>query len=188
MATRVPEHNFDVRRLVRIMKRSPFFIAANVFAFLTWFASPASAQQYVLGGAVDILAGLEGGGSGYASGVRRTRTTLRAAVEGYVDEFPKDIVALGLLVELEPVASIGADARYMRKVGKKLRVNAGVTAVVAPKHMVGATFGADYRIKFGDTIALAPSATGNVYFVGSDLAGSTVIWQLTLGVGARFAF
>jgi hypothetical protein len=163
-------------------------VAAMVVVGLLVIATPAAAQQYVLGGGLDVMAGLEGGGSGYASGIRRTRTSLRVAAEAHVDEFPKDMAALGLLIELEPRGSVGADLRYMRQAGEKLRVNIGATGVVAPKHMLGATFGADYRISFGEGLAFAPSVTGNVYFVGSDLSGPTVIWQLNLGVGARFAF
>jgi len=168
------------------MKKFPCVLAGLAFTLLSlgWTAD-ANAQRAVLAGAVDVMSGIEGGGSGYASGVRRARTTLRVGVEGYNDEFPKNIYTAAAIVELEPRASIGADLRYVRMFGDELALNIGAQAILAPKPLIGASFGAGYRLGLGDTWKLQVGPTINVYFLGADLPDKQVLWQGMLGAGVR---
>lgn len=159
---------------------------ACVAAFL--WAQVACAQEAVIAGAFDIMSGLEGGGSGHASGVRRARTTLRFAAEGWVDESPEHVFSVGALVELEPRASIGADLRYMRLAGDSFVFHVGGTAIIAPKHMIGASFGVGYRLALGETFKLNVGPTANIYFAGADLPEGQVLWQGMLGAGVRVQF
>ncbi len=159
--------------------------AATLVALTLLGAASARAQEAHGKGGIDILAGLEGGGTGYAKGVRRSRTALRFAGEAWVDEDPTHQLAVGALVELEPVASFGADVRYQLRPSDTIVLGAGATAVIAPKYMLGATFGFGYRLRVSETVELNFSPSANVYFWGSDLPTNTVLWQAMLGVGAR---
>lgn len=147
-----------------------------------------SGQELELAAAADVLAGIEGGGSGYASGVRQARTTLRLGGEGWLDESPANILSVAALVEIERRASVGADLRYTRLVADILAFHAGAVGIIAPRHMVGATFGVALRIPIGDIVALSAGPTANVYFLGSDLPGSNVLWQGLVQGGVRVSF
>ena len=151
-------------------------------------APPARAQELKVAGAADVIAGVEGGGSGYAAGVRRTRTTIRFGADLWVDEWPNNSLSVAGLVEIEPVASFGADVRYQRRVANDFVFHVGATAVIAPKHMIGATFGAAYRIDVSNMLEINVGPIGNVYFIGKDLPEGQVIWQATIGAGVRIDF
>jgi len=146
---------------------------------------PARGQQLVVDGAFDVAAGIEGGASGYAAGVRRTRTTLRFGADGWVDEYPHHIFSPGLLVEIEPVAAVGADLRYTPRINDYFRFHIGPAAIIAPNHMIGATFGMAFTLGLSERIMLNFAPIGNVYFVGADLPGNTVLWQAMAQVGVR---
>ncbi|MSP25677.1 MAG: hypothetical protein EXR75_11035 [Myxococcales bacterium] len=161
------------------------FAALGLVAASLAVPATSRAQEAHAKGGVDIVAGLEGGGTGYAKGVRRSRSLLRFGTEVWVDEDPKHQVALGALVELEPVASFGADLRYQLRASDSSVFHAGATSVIAPKYMLGATFGFGYRLAVTDTVELNFNPVANVYFWGSDLPKDTVLWQAMLGVGAR---
>jgi len=171
------------------MRHLPRVLTALILTMLLWLAPlRASAQELVISAGPDIMAGIEGGGSGYAAGVRRSRTTLRFAAEGFIDESPKNIFAAGVLVEIEPVASVGADLRYMRSFAEQFQFHVGATSIIAPKHMIGATFGFAWRYPLSESVHLNVNPTANVYFVGADLAGSTVLWQGMIAGGVRVRF
>ncbi len=138
--------------------------------------------------AADVIAGVEGGGSGYASGVRRTRTTLRLGADLWNDEWPNSSLGVAALIEIEPVASFGAEVRYQHRLANNFVIHIGALAVLAPKHMIGATFGAAYRIDVTETFEVNVGPMANVYFIGADLPGSQVLWQGTLGAGIRVQF
>ena len=148
---------------------------------------PAAAQELHAAGAADILLGIEGGGSGYAAGIRRTRTMLRFGAEGHVDETPRHWFGVGALIELEPRGSFGADLRYLFRFRDTMALQAGATAVLAPANMMGATFGFAYRREFSKDLELNVNPLVNVYFLGGDLPTDTVIWQGMVSVGARIA-
>ena len=151
-------------------------------------ASPASAQQLEIAAAADLIAGIEGGGSGYAAGVRRTRTTLRVGADFWVDEWPNSSLGVGALIEIEPSASFGADLRYQHRVANDFVFHVGAAAIIAPKHMIGATFGAAYRIDVTEILEINVGPMGTVYFMGADLPDKQVLWQTTLGGGVRVSF
>ncbi len=171
------------------MRHLPRVLTVLTLTMLMWLAARgASAQQLVISAGPDIMMGIEGGGSGYAAGVRRTRTTLRFAAEGFIDESPDNIFAAGVLVEMEPVASVGADLRYMRSFAEQFQFHGGATAIIAPKHMIGATFGFAWRYPLSESVHINLSPTANVYFVGADLPGSSVLWQGIVAGGVRVRF
>ncbi len=147
--------------------------------------TPARAQQLAIAGAADLATGIEGGGRGPASGVRRARTLIRAGAEAYVDESPKNRVGAALLLELEPHTAAGADLRYIRMLSDRFTLQLGGVAMLAPSTLVGATVGADYRFPLSPTVALTASPTVQVYFLGTDLPDGSVIWQGLLHVGVH---
>ncbi len=151
-------------------------------------AADAWAQRAVVAGAADAMSGVEGGGSGYAAGVQQARTTLRLGAEGYVDEFPNDVFGAAAIIEIEPSASIGADVRYLRQLGESFALHIGAIGIIAPKHMIGATFGAAFRIALGDSFKLQVGPTANVYFLGADLPDDRVLWQGMIQGGVRVEF
>lgn len=163
--------------------RQPLALLAAAVASAAPTAAPA--QELHVAGAADVLAGIEGGGSGYAAGVRRTRTTLRLGIEGHVDEQPKHWLGVGALVEVEPRASFGADLRYLLRFRETMVLQAGVTTLLAPNNLIGATFGYAYRLPLGTGVELDVNPNVNVYFLGGDLPKDSAIWQGMLALGAR---
>jgi hypothetical protein len=164
--------------------------AGFIVAGATWLVAPGAAHAQVgVGGGVDVIAGLEGGGSGYAAGVRRTRTTLRVGLDLWPEASPENVLSLGALVEIEPAASIGADLRYERHFGGFFLLHLGGTAVFAPEYLIGASAGIGFRIELSKQVDIHIGPTANVYFVGSDLPDDQpLLWQATLGLGLRVAF
>jgi hypothetical protein len=154
---------------------------------LGW-ATPAAAQQAEFAAEADVMIGIEGGSSGAAEGVRRTRTTLRLGAEGWIDESPDQHIAVAALIEVEPHASFGADLRYVHIFGDDFGLHVGATAIIAPHYMIGATFGATYRIPVAEHFAVAVGPTATVYFIGSDLPEDQILWQAMGQVGAYVAF
>lgn len=165
-----------------------FTIITLTAATLMASTSLADAQELQIAGAADVIAGIEGGGSGYASGIRRTRTTLRFGADLWVDEWPNNSLGVAGLVEIEPAASFGAEIRYQRRVAGDFVFHIGATAVIAPKHMIGATFGAAYRLDVTEILELNIGPMGTVYFMGADLPDDQVLWQTTIGAGVRVEF
>jgi hypothetical protein len=175
--------------VVMAMARNLAPRAAVIAGALTLAVTPSTsrAQQPMFSAAADVMSGVEGGGTGYASGVRRARTTLRLGVDAWIDESPNDLLALAAIVELEPRASIGADLRYTRLVSD-WAFHAGAIAIIAPRHMIGATLGVGYRIPVGEMLTLSVGPTANVYFLGADLPERQVVWQGMLQGGIRVGF
>ncbi len=113
---------------------------------------------------------------------------MRLGADLWVDEWPNNIFGVAALVEIEPHASFGADIRYQRRVSDNFVFHAGALAVLAPKHMIGATFGAAYRIDLNEMLEINVGPQANVYFVGADLPDSQVLWQAVLNGGIRVQF
>jgi hypothetical protein len=162
-------------------------VALALSLALGGLAGEAAAQEAQFAGVFEAMSGIEGGGDGYASGVRRARTTLRAGGEMWIDESPEDVVAAAAIIELEPHASIGADLRYTRLVGD-FALHAGAIGIIAPNWMIGVTFGAQYRLRVAEMVTIDFGPTGNVYFYGGDLPKSHVLWQGLASAGVRVEF
>jgi hypothetical protein len=152
------------------------------FALAVAWAAPASAQQYLIGADAQVSSGIEGGG---APGLFRTRTRLRLGADLRVDEFPDDILELGLLAEVEPRSGFGADVRYARAAGDHVVFDVGVLGILAPASLYGVEAGVTYRLPLSKRVQITLGPEGDFYMLGSDLPDRTVIWQLRFDGGVR---
>jgi hypothetical protein len=165
--------------------KGPALLASSVALTACLAASPASAQQWVLGGAAGLASGVAGGGPS-GSAMQRARTRLRLAVDFHVDEFPKDVFAIGVLTEIEPHAGFGVDARYLRSISQRVQLNAGGIALLFPQTLLGPACGMDLRFGLGHAVSLTVGPEINVFVFGSDLVGNSIVWQALLQVGVHF--
>ena len=154
---------------------------AALAAAVAW-AAPASAQEYLIGADAAVSSGIEGGG---APGLFRTRTRLRLGADLRVDEFPEDIIEIGLLAEIEPHAGFGADIRYARAAGEHLIFDVGALGIVAPASLYGLCAGVTYRMPLSKKVQITFGPEGDFYVLGSDLPDRTVIWQFRIQGGVR---
>ncbi|HHH30403.1 MAG TPA: hypothetical protein ENK57_18965 [Polyangiaceae bacterium] len=136
--------------------------------------------------AMDVRAGLEGGGLGYAEGVRRSRTIVRFGGDAWLFDPADDMIGLAFLAELEPHLGFGGELRYQRRLWEVTVVSVGPTAIFAPKTLVGGTLGFSYRPTTSETVELDVGPTGNVFFAGSDRPEGVVPWQILVNAGIRF--
>jgi hypothetical protein len=159
-----------------------FLSCAILAAAMISSAENASAQEYKIGAYGGVSTGVEGGGTG-SFGVRRARTTLRLGGDASIDEFPKDIFGVYGIVEVEPHASFGAEARYMRLLSPLNVVHVGGIGIFAPSTLFGANAGFDHRFAIGKSLALEVGPTVQVFFIGGDLPDNSVIFQGLLQIG-----
>lgn len=146
-------------------------------------ASPARAQQYVVGGAAEVMTGVEGGVGPFKLVPQRARTTLRLGADLFVDERPKDIFSAAVLLEIEPKASAGADLRYSRLLGQHLTAGVGAIGIFLPSTLVGGSFDVQARFRLGPNLQLTAGPMINVFVVGADLPADSVVWQGLLRIG-----
>ncbi len=166
----------------------PLFAALATAILLTLTASVSSAQEPAFAGMIEAQTGIEGGGKGYAAGIRRSRTNLRFGAEGWVDEDPVNRISAYLLVEVEPYAGVGAELRYTRVFWEDFSVFAGVTGIVAPQQLMGVTAGFGWRPLFTESFGITVGPAVTSYFIGNDLPDGFVLWQANLQAGARVEF
>jgi len=102
-----------------------------------------------------------------------------------IDESPQDIFGFAVVAEVEPKASIGLDARYMRMLGKRFAVHVGAIGYFAPGSFVGVSTGAEYRIPLSSGVALTMGPELNFFLLGTDLPDGTVVWQGLFQGGIR---
>lgn len=164
------------------------FVALATATGLTFVVGPSSAQRPRFAGTVEVQAGLEGGGEGDASGVRRSRTTLRFGLEGWVDEQPHHRWSAALLAELEPKTGVGLELRYTRVFWDDFAAFAGATGILAPDQLIGVTAGVGWRPLFTEDLGITVGPAVTTYFIGNDLPDGLVLWQTNLQVGARVVF
>jgi len=143
-------------------------------------APRADAQQYIAGAAAEVGSGIAGGAHGQ---MMRARTRLRLGGDLRVDEDPEDIYGAALLAEVEPRASIGADVRYMRAVGRRFVLHVGGLGYFAPATLFGGAAGVEVRVPLGASSALTFGPEASFFFLGSDLPDGTVFWQGLLQAG-----
>lgn len=147
------------------------------------FASLAQAQQYMVGGAAEVMTGVEGGVGSFKIVPQRARTTLRLGGDLSIDEFPKDIVSAAVLLEIEPKASAGLDVRYARLFGNRLTAGVGAIGILLPKSLIGGSFDVQARFRLASRLQLTVGPMINIFVVGSDLPDNSVVWQGMLRVG-----
>lgn len=158
-------------------------VAAGLFS-----PSDALAQEWVIAGTAEVGSGIEGGGQGYASGIRRARTQLRFGAEFFNNEFEEDKFGIGLKLELEPEAAGGVDLRYIRQLNDSFMVHVGAEGFFVPDTLFGISAGLKYIFPLSKTIDLTAGPTIPVYFLGYDLPDDTIVWQALLQVGVRADF
>lgn len=142
----------------------------------------ASAQTLLLGGAVEGSSGIAAGGP-VARVLRRSRTTLRIAVDGRNDEEPKTAWSAGVLAEIEPRAALGLDAHLLRAVGTHFWAGIGAVGFVAPKTLLGVSAFGAYRLPIATGAQFSIGPAFQLFALGSDLPSAEPIWQATLRVG-----
>jgi hypothetical protein len=142
----------------------------------------ARAQELLLGGSGSGSSGVEGGG-GHTMALQRARTRLRLGVDMRNSEEPKDVLGIGVLLEVEPHTAVGADIRYYRFVDTHFLVDIGAMGIVFPASLFGGTAGLEYRHPIGAKTAFFAGPEVNVFAFGSDLPGGTIIWQGLLQLG-----
>jgi hypothetical protein len=162
-------------------------LLAPAAALLAALAGPvaASAQELHVAATADLASGLEGGATGYASGVRRARTLLSVGAEAQFPESPEDRIAAALLLEIEPHTGAGADLRYVRMATNRLFVEIGGVAILTPSTLVGVTAGAEYRLPLTKAFTFTTGPTVQVFFLGTDLPDNEVLWQGLFHVGIQ---
>lgn len=161
------------------MTRALACLAAAVVATAS---APAAAQQYLLGAAPSVSSGAQGG---TVHGTFRARTRLRLGMDARVDEFPEDILEVGLLGELEPRAGFGADVRYARAAGKSFLFDAGALGIVVPESLYGVCASFAFRLPISRKVEVRLGPEADFFFLGSDLPDKTVIWELRLQGGVH---
>ncbi len=166
-----------------VSTRRSLATAAIALAATLGFTRPAAAEDYQFGAAVTVGGGVEGGGRGYAAGVRRAPMLLRIGGEARLPEMPKSIFEIGLLITFEPYATFGADFRYAHLIGKHLSLHVGGEAVIAPSTLFGATAGAEAIIPLRHNLDLLAGPSVQAFFFGNDLPDGNVIWQGFFHVG-----
>jgi hypothetical protein len=134
-------------------------------------------------GTFAIGSGLEGGGNGHAAGVRRARTSIRIGGVLGLEETPGPSIGAGLLVELEPHSSVGADLRYVHFLDERLSLHIGGVGIFAPSTLFGVTAGAEIRFRVSRRLSILVEPAVRTFFLGDDLAGNTIIWQGLLNAG-----
>lgn len=168
---------------MRISARSG---AALLAALTTLVTLPsARAQDFPIGASADIASGFEGGGKGLAKGVRRARTLFRFGGEMALSDWPGPRIAAGLLLEIEPRTSAGADIRYVHLVGERFVLHLGAQGFFAPSTLFGASAGAELRLPLHRRVALTAGPTLRAHFFGGDLPEGTIIWQGLLHLGVH---
>lgn len=148
-------------------------------------APSAALAQYPVGASAEFASGVEGGGRGHASGVRRMGTLFRIGGEMLLSEIPGPRVAAGLLLTFEPRTSVGADLRYTHLIGERFALHVGAVGIFAPSSLFGASAGAELRLPLGRRAALTAGPALQAFFVGTDLPDGFVIWQGLFHVGVH---
>ena len=144
------------------------------------FTSPASSQKLLVGGGVGLGTGLERSDDLPEGLFRRARTRIVVPLDFRIDEAMTDGIGVVGVFEIEPRTSFGADLRYMRWVSSWFIPFAGVSAIVAPKALLGVNVGVDLRLPFGRSgLALFVEPSLSAMALGSDLPEDRVlVWAL----------
>ena len=157
-------------------------LASAVAVALAGLAPEAHAQKPLIGAFVEGGSGLEiGGGNGLLL-AQRARTQLHLGAVIRDSEMPADAIIGAVVVELEPVPSIGADLQWAHRLGP-LWFQAGIAAIIAPQSMFGPTAGARLQVKLGPLFSLTAGPQVSCFPIGSDVPDKSIVFQGLLMVG-----
>lgn len=149
-------------------------------------AQEARAEELLMDGAFGVGSGLEGGDPGTGLSWRRARLRVLGGVDLRSGEGQADALGFRAFVEIEKRASVGAEVRYQRWMGRNFGVWASLAGTVAPETLFGGGFGCTAIVPFGKKVGLFVEPSFQAMPLGSDTPGNTVlIWGL-LSAGARF--
>jgi hypothetical protein len=183
----IPEHSpgeiGSTRRRLAAQLVASAIATTTTIAITLGFTREARAQDYAFAASVSVAGGVEGGGRGYAAGVRRAPTALRIGGEARLPEMPRSIFEVGLLIGFEPEASVGVDLRYAHLFGKHLSLHIGGEAVIAPSTLFGATAGAEAIFPLRHSVDLFAGPSVTAFFFGNDLPDGNVLWQGLVHLG-----
>jgi hypothetical protein len=162
-----------------------FAVACAVLSVVATTRS-ADAEELLLDGNFGLGSGLEAGDPGTGLVWRRARFRVLGGVDLRSDEGPADALGFRAFVELEKRASVGAEVRYERWMGRNFGVWADLTGTVAPETLFGGGFGCTGIIPFGRKFGLFIEPSFQAMPLGSDTPGDTIlVWGL-LSAGVRF--
>lgn len=151
--------------------------------------TPCWAQPKV-DGVFALQTGAEGADPGLGQYVwQRARTRVGLGAEWYTEHTFSETVGLYGLIELERSGGFGAEVRYRRWVNSWLGGFVGVTALLQPESLVGATGGATAIYGLGAKASAFAELSVSAFPWGTDLPhGDAVVTWLTLGLGVRLGF
>jgi hypothetical protein len=164
-------------------------VATTACAVLLVVASPCAAQPKV-DGVFALQTGAEGADPGIGQYEwQRARTRIALGAEWYTEHTFTETVALYGLVELERSGGFGAEVRYRRWMNRWLGGFVGVTAILQPESLLGATGGATAIYGLGGKAAIFAELSASAFPLGTDLPhGDSVVTWLSLGAGVRLGF
>lgn len=145
---------------------------------------PASAQEWLPVGRLEVSDGIERG----AFGTRTSRVTVRAGLDLAVDERPNEIFGGSLLFEVAPHSAVGLDLRYGRRLGQHFVVEALAVGFLFPETLFGVGGALTYRIPLGSAVSVAVGPELRAFLLGSDLPTKTPLLQGLLRGGIHVAF
>lgn len=153
----------------------------------TLLSPDASAQRWLVDGELGVGAGLEGGNPGGGSAQwQMARLRIFGGTHLRVDETEYQAFGFRAFFEVQRTMSVGAEGRYVRWVNPRFGLFGGGTAVVFPKRLFGAGFGAEVLIPLGDSMHLLLEPAVYAAPLGNDLPkGEVLIWALA-SAGVRF--
>lgn len=172
----------SIRRLRRALCVSlPTLLGAMLLA------GPAAAEGWTYESFLGIGTGLEGGDGGDGSlAWQRARFRLSGGVDFRSEEMPRDGFGVRGIVEIERRATLGAELRYSRWLGRGFGAFAGLSGTLAPETLFGGTAGVTALIPLGRAgLYIEPSFSAMP--LGSDLPDDSVLlWGLlTVGINVR---
>jgi hypothetical protein len=174
---------------IRSLRRLRLALSVSVPTLLgaMLLAGPASAEGWVYESFIGLGTGLEGGDGGEGSlAWQRARFRLIGGVDFRSEEMPLDGFGARAVVEFERRATLGAELRYSRWLGRGFGAYAGLTGTVAPETLLGGTAGVTAVIPLGRAgLFIEPSFSAMP--LGSDLPeDSVLLWALiTVGLNVR---
>lgn len=164
-------------------------VAATASAVVLIVGSPCAAQPKV-DGVFALQTGAEGADPGLGQYVwQRARTRIALGAEWYTEHTFTETVALYGLIELERSGGFGAEVRYRRWMNRWLGGFVGVTAILQPESLLGATGGATATYGLGGKAAIFAELSASAFPLGTDLPhGDSVLTWISLGAGVRLGF